>query len=549
MLDGLVSLDHLRTSFGRLSTRSPELRGAARERLLGGVATAAGGALLFAICQRLLAPVTITSDTASAVLQGKAIVSGNVLLHGWTLSRASFLATDLPFYALTAALRGASVDAARDAGAVIFSLLVLSACWLARGEARGREAVLRMAIPFLMLMAAASGTGVHKLLLGPFHVGTTLFLLLALIVVDRAAHRLPGLFILWVLLTLAVMSDMLAVFVGVVPLAFVAAARQVERRSVKWPDAGVLLGAVLALPASVLLMWLLSRQHSFSTLPLQGELVRIQDIPTNLALTAKGALLVFGVDFLVRRPTLASLPTLVCLVGLVLVAALWWRTIRSWRSDERPDLVTQALAVGMAADVAAYLFSNQPVDLWTSRYLIPLLVFGAVLAGRRAPGWLWRGRFRVLAVTIALAYAGVLVLSLRAPAEVNHAAALGAFLERQHLSYGLGGYWDASSVTVETGGRVRLGPIDINGGTATPYRWEAADTWYDPSVPENDARFVVRDPSWSRSSLETAFGPPSREYRVDGYDVLVWDRNLLYNMDSPYRPPSSARAVRALPRH
>jgi hypothetical protein len=224
---------------------------------------------------------------------------------------------------------------------------------------------------------------------------------------------------------------------------------------------------------------------------------------------------------------------------VVLVAAIWWRTIRSWRGDERPDLVTQALVVGMAADVAAYLFSNQPVDLWTSRYLIPLVVFGAVLTGRRATGWLWRGRSRVLAFAMAIAYVGVLVMSLRAPAEVNHAAVLGGFLERQHLAYGLGGYWDASSVTVETGGRVRLRPIDMNGGIATPYRWEAADTWYDPSVPENDARFVVRDRSWSRSSLETAFGPPSREYRVDRYEVLVWDRNLLYNMDTPYRPPSS----------
>src|SRR2546423_6059027 len=268
-----------------------------RTRLLRAAAMAAVGALLFALCERLSAMASLTSDSANAVLQGQAIAGGNVLLHGWTLSRASFLATDLPFYAVTVALRGASPQAAHDAGAAIFTLLVLSACLLARSRTYGGEALARMAIPLLLLVAAASGAAAHLVLLGPFHVGTALLLVLALIVVDRAADRMLGIAAVWAVLTLGVLSDMLAIFVGVVPLSIVCGSRLIARRSLKGRDATLLLAALLAVPSAVVLTWAVHGLGGFATLPLQGEFVRIQDLPRNLTLTTKGTLLVFGVEF------------------------------------------------------------------------------------------------------------------------------------------------------------------------------------------------------------------------------------------------------------
>ena len=528
--------------FGRFPGGPSGIGEGPRTRLLGAAATAAGAALLFALCERLSAMAPLTSDSANAVLQGQAIAGGNVLLHGWTLSRASFLATDLPFYAVMVALRGASPQAAHDAGAAIFTLLVLFACLLARSRTHGREALARMAIPLLLLVAAASGAALHLVLLGPFHVGTALLLVLALIVVDRAPDRMLGIAAVWAVLTLAVLSDMLAIFVGVVPLGIVCGSRLIARRSLKGRDATLLLAAVLAVPSAAVLAWAVHGLGGFATLPLQGELVRIQDLPRNLTLTTKGTLLVFGVEFFAQPLSAATLATVVRLAGLVFVAAIWWRTVRSFRADERGDVVTQTLAAGVAVNAAAYLFSNQPADLESSRYLVPLLVFGAVLAGRSGADWLWRGHLRVpafvgaLAYAAVLAYAGSLAISPRPPVEAKEEVAVGHFLERQHLTYGVSGYWDASSVTVATEGRVRVRAINVNSGTACPFRWEAADAWYDPSVPGNDARFVLRDTSdvsWpDYESTEAAFGPPSREYRVGRYEVRVWDRNLLNDLNS-----------------
>src|SRR2546429_7747750 len=84
------------------------------------------------------------ADGANAGLQGRSRADGNVLLQGWTLSGASFYATDLPFYALAVALRGLSPAAAHDVGALIYTLLVVAACLLARGPARGAEAAGRV---------------------------------------------------------------------------------------------------------------------------------------------------------------------------------------------------------------------------------------------------------------------------------------------------------------------------------------------------------------------------------------------------------------------
>jgi hypothetical protein len=59
-------------------------------------------------------------------------------------------------------------------------------------------------------------------------------------------------------------------------------------------------------------------------------------------------------------------------------------------------------------------------------------------------------------------------------------------------------------------------------------RWNAAASWYDPRL--HDARFVIFrhcKGCLSLAGLREAFGPPARVYRVDRYQVLVWNKNLL----------------------
>jgi len=185
----------------------------------------------------------------------------------------------------------------------------------------------------------------------------------------------------------------------------------------------------------------------------------------------------------------------------------------------------------MGVDVAAYLFSNQAIDLMTSRYLIPFLVFGAVLAGRVGADRLRTVRLRTAGTAVGLVYLLFLAVGLRTPVAPSPEADLGAFLQRHHLQYGVATYWQASTITVQSKGRVRVRAFIARQPQPTAYVWESQGSWYDPNVPGNDARFVVRDTldprSVDRDAIEASFGLPSEEYRVGQYEVFVWDRNLL----------------------
>ena len=498
--------------------------------LLPVLGAAAAGVLLTAY-ERLSATAPITADSANAVLQGHSMATGNVFLGGWTLSGASFYLTDLPFYTAFAAIRGLSPDVAHDVGAAIYTLLVLAACFLARGRARGLPALGRMAVTLVLLVAPAPGEATRLLLLGPFHAGTTLVLLVALLVLDTAGERPLGLAVVGALLAVAVFSDALALYVGVLPIVMVALLPRLRGRGLRL-DRALLATALISVVAPVLLMGVIDGLGGFATVPLQASFARVEDLPRNTALALEGILLLFGANFFGQPiASLGTLAMLVHLAGVAFVAVCCRWVVQAWRQGSAPDRVTQVLLVGMAADLAAYLLSNQAIDLRTSRYLIPFLAFAAVLAGRVGADRLRGTRLRGAAAGVGFAYLLFAAVSLRTPVAPSPEAELGGFLQSHHLRYGVAAYWQASTVTVQSGGRVRVRAFVATQPQPTAYAWESEGSWYDPKVPGNDARFVVRDTLDPRSvdqrAIEASFGTPAEEYRVGRYEVFVWDRNLL----------------------
>jgi hypothetical protein len=368
--------------------------------------------------------------------------------------------------------------------------------------------------------------------LGPFHAGTTLLLLIGLLILDWAGDRLLGAVALGATLALAQLSDALALYVGVAPLVVVAILRLADGRQRERSDINVLAAAVLSIPASLLLMLAIALLGGFTTVPLHASFAHIEDMPKNAALTVEGGLLLFGANFF-GQP-LASIDTLSILVHLAgfgfVIATIRW-VVQSWRRGEQLDRVIQVLLVAMALDVAAHLFSNQAIDIMTSRYLIPFMAYGAVLAGRVGAEHLRAARLRAAVAAVGVVYLVFLGLSLRTPPAAAPEAQLAAFLERHNLDYGVAAYWQSSTVTVHSGGKVRVRAVRAGSPEPSAYLWEAELYWYDPHQPGNDARFVLRDTSDSRSvdrdTVEAAFGPPTDDYMVGRYEVMVWDRNLL----------------------
>ncbi|MDX6342265.1 MAG: hypothetical protein QOH87_2403, partial [Trebonia sp.] len=157
-----------------------------RAPLAWALGTVLAAAALFACYLRQSRTVAVGSDGASQALQAWDLLHGNPLLHGWSLTDVSFYPTELPQYALIELARGLSADVVHVAGAMTYTLLVLTAALLARGRARGTDGVTRALIAAGIMLAPQLGPGTQTLVLSPDHTGTSVPILLVFLLIDRA---------------------------------------------------------------------------------------------------------------------------------------------------------------------------------------------------------------------------------------------------------------------------------------------------------------------------------------------------------------------------
>ena len=147
------------------------------------------------------------------------------------------------------------------------------------------------------------------------------------------------------------------------------------------------------------------------------------------------------------------------LVGLALLLA-------AWRFFAGAALVDQVLAIAIARNIVLFVTtgagSQGPHESpWSHR------------SARRWPRGCWRPqasrtraasalarRTRAVAygagLAVLLGYLGGLGHDVVQPAAPPDGTQVASWLEAHHLRYGLGGYWQSSIVTVDTGGQVKV---------------------------------------------------------------------------------------------
>jgi len=227
-----------------------------------------------------------------------------------------------------------------------------------------------------------------------------------------------------------------------------------------------------------------------------------------------------------------------CLIGpgLLLLALARGSPFRTRRDRPGADFVGDVLWVSMLLGPTVFVASGSPKDRQTTRYMIPFVLTGAVLTGRVLAGRARAGRPLAVALgVLGLAYAATAAADLRKPPAAEPEKALAGWLEAHGLRHGYGPFWDASIVTVESGGRVavravRGRPDWSKAQVIEPFRWMADERWYD----EGPATFVVFEPDpgskWhfyvNETTCAASFGPPSARHEVGPYLVLVWDHDL-----------------------
>ena len=390
-----------------------------------------------------------------------------------------------------------------------------------------------------------------------------------------------------VVLTLTIVGDPLAEIVGVVPLALACLLRSARiivlrivraRRAVSRTDDGRLTApgdtswfaavsyvwlaaaAAAAVPLAQAVNAQITRHGGYQLGPALYHLMPWHAIVHDVPMVWTSVLALFGADYagVTGRENVIFAFVHLAGVAVVIVAVAFaaWRLVWQARAARVGDLVADVLVLGVLVNVAAYFAGIQYINIYSAHEIGPVLSFGAALVGRMLSGPLLRVRLAplepqpglsprftwlrwprhvlvpVLAVGLAC-YAALLGLAAAVPQSAAQNASLAVWLDQHHLDSGLASYWEASSVAVGSRGTVTMLAIGVHGSNRrlAPDYWETDVQLANPRT--HAANFVVAGPDGLvpvKLALKM-FGNPARTYHYQVYTVMVWNKNLLSELN------------------
>jgi hypothetical protein len=514
------------------------------------VGLAAAAVALYLCYLALSRTQEVTSDGASNALQAWAMLHGNPLLRGWTVTDVSFYTTELPEYMIVEAVRGLNADVLHASAAITYTLVVLTGGLLGRGQAKGREGMVRLFIAAGIMVAPQLGAGVFILIFQPDHIGTQVPIMLTWLVLDRAPRKWFVPPIIAVMVAWGAIADSLVLLIGAAPLAAVSAIRAyqvlVQRREgwrKGWYDVSLVVAAAAGLEISRIVVKEISAHGGFTVLPVQAGVAPITDMSSHFWLLVQSICGLYGADlFGMTSIGLNGAIALLHFIGLGLAAAGLWLVIRRFFSCE--DRIAQILTLGILINVGAYMLSTTPTTYWSARELAGVLPAGAVLAARMLGGRLQKARL-VPALSLALAgYLAALGYWVTTPGAPAVTQGLANWLAAHNLTYGLSSYGIGNTTTLASGETVDVRPVSWEGNYVAGGPYEFDKSWYDPTL--HYANFVVLieppipiDPiaTWE---IRVSFGKPVATYTYSRYTILVFNKNLLNDLVAtlPPAPPT-----------
>jgi hypothetical protein len=515
--------------------QEPPARASARSRLLPVAAMLLVTAAFFALSLAQSLTYPWNSDTASVALQGWYMVHGHLLLHGWWSSDVNFYTFDAPIYGLWALVLGLGSTAMHVAGAFIYTLAFLVGCWLAKGRSQGAAFGPRVALVALFMgMVLFNGGLLKTVMVVPDHNGTVVLILAAYVLYSRYAERRWSPWALLVLLTLGQLGDVSIRYVVVPAIVFVWFVDLPRTRRLRTPETWLVLATVASAALSYELRAVMKRMGAYYLTPAHTAIAPLSQWRWHLEGTWLSLYGLFGgltkgfPGATAHRAeiTLAGGFALLCgLLSLLRVLIRWTKA----------DVADRLLVVTILVYLAAYEFSTVARPGSGGGYeFVGVIAMFAVLGARTISELrpLGRPAFR-LAVTGVAAFGAVASLlsgtALFQPTVSNPVQPLAAWLEAHNLTYGLAAYWNASPITVYSGGRVAVRPIYRLPTGFVAEEWGADEQWYEPT--ENDARFVIAEQApgggMTQAQVVSSFGKPAKVYQVDGFSILVYPFNLL----------------------
>jgi hypothetical protein len=489
-----------------------------------------------------------TSDSATVVLEGQSIANGQVLLHGWGLTFASYWTSTAAFDAVAIALGGLRAGLMYAIPAFVGALAIASGVLVARDGRPGRPGVAGGAAVVVLLAFAAPAMAFFFVGRG-FHVATGAYALLAFLALRRQGFSW-GWLVAVLLLAAGLLGDLLMLAYGVVPLVVAGLVSALGER--RW-RAGLTpltaaAGGVAVFGFARLVALALGTYSESSGL----RIANFHQIVTNMGHLPLYLVSLLGLSDEVMASggvpapfsqirglgivtAAAALFVLACFVlafvKLVATTAAGRATADDRAGEQETRRLDDLLVVAVICSPAPFVLLAGARGAGV-RYLTVTVVFAVVLAGRvvaRALSGLRRGWPVALATgagaALALALGASYGLAMSGPRYIDPATTLATWLEAHDLHKGLGGYWDASITTVQSGGAVVVRPVRQLGDGPVEKAALSRSDWYKG----NEFQFVVYGAPSGYAGLRgpsTPWGRPEHVFVVGPYRVLVWGHDV-----------------------
>jgi len=484
----------------------------------------AGGLVLFAFFLRISLGERVDSDGANSALQAWDLVHGHLMLHGWIFGDATFYAFELPLNGIIELLFGMGNLAVHVSSALTYLIVAGCAVALATTSSRGPARVVRGAVVVAVLAVPLLAVPtVWVLLEEPDHIGTSMFLLVSFLLIDRVPDRRFTAPLVGLILCAGQLSDATVRYVAVPAIVGICGYRVLAGRKLRSGDTALVVAAIVSVPLESALRAAMVHFGAFVMVAPKARLASPRLWPQHASVTWLDVRILFGVASEPghRVGVISTAFGLICLLAAIFGLA---RVVWTWRRASRAE---QLLLAAIVFNVGTYLVSVMTLPN-VAREVAAVLPCGAVLAARALVPARITGRplaFAAVAATGLIALAPLAAAATRPPMRPA-TAPLAAWLEAHKLTYGIAGYWDASIVTLQSGNRVQIRTVNV-WGQIEAAGWESNALWYNPS--RYDATFAVANYSgeYGAARFEHFLGKPAATYRVAGLLVLVYRTNLL----------------------
>jgi hypothetical protein len=361
--------------------------------------------------------------------------------------------------------------------------------------------------------------------------------------------------------------------------------------SVAWYELSLAAAAVVGFLAARVANLILTDLGGIRVAGATYHLLPLHEITSGFPMAVRSVFALFGADYHEVSGTGNHVFAYLHFIGVAVVflgvaLGVWrlvrpgtrllpWRTRGAGDAAAPGDLIADILILAIAANFVAFVVEVPKPNIYTAHEIGPVLALGAALAGRTLGGLIvgrraqgsqapenqapenraavdglpgrwssWSGRRRVLLSVFAAGLA-CYVAMLGFAAAHNQAAprnvGLTAWLTRHHLRGGLAPYWEASSVTVDSGGKITVltvEPAKGGEGYLVPRKWQSDVLM---AVPEKGraANFVIMSPAENvrAKTVLATFGKPAASYRYGPFTIWVWRKNLLTPLAHPPKPP------------